>query len=491
MAEYDPPIFDVPVFNPAYFINEDEITKSYLRNNFLEFPIGQGLQTVPDLRIENDKINLGLSTISGTDSVAIGHSATASDTEAVAIGHNSNANGNESIAIGHNSSALEDGVVVGHNSTAEINSVVFGHNNTCGENSVVLGHSSTADGDNCIAIGRSCTTSTNDNAIAIGKNATSATFSTALGETSNASGNGSLSCGVSSTSSGKWSTAIGRNTVSSGDSSVAIGNGAVATDDNEIKLGSVASFNGSVANGMILGDVGVANETGLQHINLSKNGTNYALSQTNAGNTRINGVGSVGIRLNNNGLVYFTNTLHIQTAGISYDGTSIPSTANNMIGFRWKASTSQIMVAVDNVLNGVCANVSDRRMKTNIVDYTDGLTGIMKLKPKQYDILKIDVGNCDFTGDNCIIRDMCGNTIEYDSEGNCCDDTEISGEKITGLILDEVRPIFPEVCIGGDDNSIGTLNYAGLVPMLIKAVQEQQEQIEALKIEIEKLKIST
>ena len=356
MAEYDPPIYDVPVFNPAYFINEDEITKGYLRANFLEFPIGQGLETLPDLRVENDKIHLGTNSIS-----------------------------------------------------------------------------------------------TGTNSIAIGTNATTSTLTNA----------------------------------------VAIGNGATATADNEIKLGSVASFNGDATNGMIFGDVGIAlsGETALQHSSLAKNGTNYALAQTTAGLTRINGTGSVGIRINNNGLVYFTNTLHIQTAGIAYDGTSIPLTANNMIGFRWKVSSSQIMGAVDNVLNGVVASVSDRRMKTNIEDYTDALTNIMKLKPKQYDLLKVDIGNCDFTGDNCIIRDMCGNTIEYDSEGNCCDDTENSGEKMTGLILDEVRPIFPEVCIGGDDNSIGTINYAGLVPMLVKAIQEQQEQINQLKERISYLNV--
>jgi hypothetical protein len=60
MAEYDPPIYDVSVFNPAYFLDEDEITKSYLRANFLEFPIGQGLETLPDLKVENASIHLGL-----------------------------------------------------------------------------------------------------------------------------------------------------------------------------------------------------------------------------------------------------------------------------------------------------------------------------------------------------------------------------------------------------------------------------------------------
>ena len=181
--------------------------------------------------------------------------------------------------------------------------------------------------------------------------------------------------------------------------------------------------------------------------------------------------------------------MHINTAGISYDGTTQPTGgSNNQIGFRWKGSTAQVGVGVDNALGGYFVSLSDRRVKTNIVDYTDGLTGIMKLKPKQYEILKVDIAKCDLTGDNCIFRDVNGDTIEYDSEGNCCDDTETNGVQLTGLILDEVRPIFPEVCEGGDENSIRTINYAGLVPMLIEAVQEQQEQIEALQLEMEALK---
>jgi len=297
--------------------------------------------------------------------------------------------------------------------------------------------------------------------------------------------------GAGSSATGTNSFAIGNNaTTSTFTGAVAIGNGTTASANNEIKLGSVASFNGDATKGMILGDVGLANETGLQHINLAKNGTSYALTQTSGGNTRINcaGSGYINFYQGGNDRAYISNALHINTAGISYDGTSIASTTNNMVGFRWKNSTQQVMVAVDNSVSGVAASLSDRRVKANIVDYTDALTGIMKLKPKQYDILNVDIANCDFTGDNCIIRDLCGNIIEYDSEGNCCDDTETSGEKMTGLILDELRPIYPEVCIGGDDNSIGTVNYAGLVPMLVKAVQEQQQQIEALKTEMEDLK---
>ena len=233
---------------------------------------------------------------------------------------------------------------------------------------------------------------------------------------------------------------------------------------------------------------------------------NFVISRNEVNNaTALNSKGQLDLRVNNaqkirmsaDGLqidfytgplrAYITNCLHIYTPGISYDGTSIPAnTFNNQIGFKW--SGSQVSVAVDNVVAGYFITLSDRRVKKNIVDYEDGLTNIMKLKVKQYNFIKFDVNNCDFSENNCIIRDFSGNTIKYDCKGNCCDNSEIYPEKQTGMILDEVREIFPQVCEGGDENSIGTINYANIMPMLIKAVQQQQEQINLLKDEINLLK---
>ena len=60
--------------------------------NFLRFPVGQGLQTLPDLRVNNDEIHLGTNSgiTQGDNAIAIG-----------ALAGNSN-QGDTSIAIGYN-----------------------------------------------------------------------------------------------------------------------------------------------------------------------------------------------------------------------------------------------------------------------------------------------------------------------------------------------------------------------------------------------------
>ena len=62
-----------------------------------------------------------------------------------------------------------------------------------------------------------------------------------------------------------------------------------------------------------------------------------------------------------------------------------------------------------------------------------------------------------------------------------------SGKADEGLLAQEVLEVVPNVVSGSDDDYYG-IDYSKLVTPLIKAVQEQQEQIESLKSEIELLK---
>ncbi|MBU0765519.1 MAG: tail fiber domain-containing protein [Bacteroidetes bacterium] len=89
---------------------------------------------------------------------------------------------------------------------------------------------------------------------------------------------------------------------------------------------------------------------------------------------------------------------------------------------------------------------SDRRQKKNIKDIEYGLPEIMRLRPVSFNWKENDTG------------------------------TRL------GLIAQDVQKIIKEVVVEGDDeNKTLGLNYEELVPVLIKAIQEQQAEIEQLK----------
>ncbi|MGF2412678.1 tail fiber domain-containing protein [Ferruginibacter sp.] len=95
---------------------------------------------------------------------------------------------------------------------------------------------------------------------------------------------------------------------------------------------------------------------------------------------------------------------------------------------------------------------SDFRMKKNIHDLPYGLKEVMQLKP-----------------------------VAYNWKDN-------SGGNKIGLIAQEVRKIVPEVVLGDEAKENLGMNYAEMVPVLINAIKEQQQQIDALKKEIQALK---
>lgn len=64
---------------------------------------------------------------------------------------------------------------------------------------------------------------------------------------------------------------------------------------------------------------------------------------------------------------------------------------------------------------------------------------------------------------------------------------DASGRTQLGFIAQEVKPIVPEV-VEGEEGSMG-LSYDRLVPVLVNAIKQQQAQIEALKAEVEALKV--
>jgi len=129
-------------------------------------------------------------------------------------------------------------------------------------------------------------------------------------------------------------------------------------------------------------------------------------------------------------------------------------------GFNYQRSSSRLYAwsGIENTGPYVVASGtqwttgSDERMKTDIQNISYGLSSVLALSPKKFKYVN--------------------------SEKECL-----------GFIAQEVLPIVPEVVDVPEDSTIMLgMEYPSLVPVLVKAIQEQQAQIEALKAEVAALK---
>jgi len=154
------------------------------------------------------------------------------------------------------------------------------------------------------------------------------------------------------------------------------------------------------------------------------------------------------------------------TALVTLDGpnSAFRPTSNNVISLGTSSSKWTAVYAVNGTIQ-----TSDLRFKTNISDINYGLNEVMKLRPVSYSWKneKMNIG----TGKNL------------------------------GFIAQELETIIPDVVIHTQteiDKETGQLQnefsdtygvkYSEIVPVLVKAIQEQQAQIEQLKLEVKALK---
>jgi trimeric autotransporter adhesin len=130
-------------------------------------------------------------------------------------------------------------------------------------------------------------------------------------------------------------------------------------------------------------------------------------------------------------------------------------------------------------------NLSDGRFKKNVENNVPGLDFIMKLQPVTYqlDIAKLDQS----------LRIEKGDRDDYDLMQNAIKEKENIIQ--TGFIAQDVEAVakslgfkFSGIDVPENENDYYGLRYAEFVVPLVKAIQEQQVIIEALKLEIEKLK---
>ena len=106
-------------------------------------------------------------------------------------------------------------------------------------------------------------------------------------------------------------------------------------------------------------------------------------------------------------------------------------------------------VSNDLTVSGDVNVSSDARLKSNIVSLGPTLSKLLLIDGKSYTINK-------------------------------------DGEEKIGVLAQDIKEVFPEL-VGTDDNNMLTVNYQGLVPVLINAIKEQQSEIDELKEMVQEL----
>ncbi len=155
-----------------------------------------------------------------------------------------------------------------------------------------------------------------------------------------------------------------------------------------------------------------------------------------------------------------TNSLYIKGGGDVGIGTDMPTQKLHVNG--------NLHVDGDITLTGTITNVSDKKLKKDITSYNGGLDIIQKLEPKTYHF----------------------KTEEYRGLG-------LPSSNQIGLIAQDVEQLLPELVVtkemvvdeeNNEKMEVKTVNYTGLVPVLISGMKEQQTTIEAQQKEIDELK---
>ena len=101
---------------------------------------------------------------------------------------------------------------------------------------------------------------------------------------------------------------------------------------------------------------------------------------------------------------------------------------------------------------GTFTNPSDARLKKRIANLKYGLNEVMRLRP-----------------------------VTWEWKGDSLNTTRL------GLVAQEVQPILPELIVKGtDEGGMLSMNYLGLIPVLVKGMQEQQKQIDEQNVIVKK-----
>jgi hypothetical protein len=297
------------------------------------------------------------------------------------------------------------------------------------------------------------------------RNTASGSSSVSMGNYNYATGDATIALGKENWAEGASTVAIGFKNHAAGAGSVALGQENIAwgttnfTSGYQNVAGDTSADAGTGGSATAMGKYNTASADATMALNRGTSATNQAATSMGLGTTSDN-VGMLAVGVNNAAGIGDTTTDQYYYADGQYTGAPIGvafvvgngdvDTSNGLAGDN---PSNAFVVKYDGsaTLSGDLTINSDARLKSNIVTLGSTLSRLLLIDGKSY--------------------------------------TMKANESISkiGLLAQEVQDAFPEL-VKKANNSEGTLsvNYQGMIPVLLNAIKEQQAQIDELKALIKK-----
>ena len=346
-----------------------------------------------------------------------------------------------------------------YNRASGVGSAVFGFNNIAGPSDseslgitgdnigqAVFGYASRATGNVSFAAGQRSTAS-GSKSVSMGNfNYATGDSTIALGKENWAEGASTVAIGFKNHAAGGGSTALGQENVSWGTTNF--------TSGYQNTAGDTSGPAGTGGSATAMGKYNTASADASMALNRGTTATNQAATSMGLGTTADN-VGMLAIGVNNAAGIGDTSANSYYYADGAGTGAPIGvafvignGDVNASNGLAGNNPSNAFVVNYDGsaTLSGDLTINSDMRLKSNIISLSGALAKLLEIDGKTY--------------------------------------TMKSNEKAAkiGLLAQDVQKVLPELVKESDDKQ-GTLsvNYQGLIPVLINAIKEQQEQIDELK----------
>ena len=287
----------------------------------------------------------------------------------------------------------------------------------------------------------------------------SGSHSFAMGDNANSSGFNSRALGILTTASGEYSTAMGFQTLAIGSTSIAMGYGSVAEGNVSTSMGEVTLAKGTASTAMGRGTKANGNySTTMGYGAIAEGNSSTAMGIE----TGASGTASTAMGQSTKASGYASTTMGYST--IASDTSSLVIGEYNLLGSTVTNSATEF--STENtafVIGNGTANESRSDALTVLFDGTTTIAGDLSINSDAR--LKANIISLGST---------LAKLLQIDGKSYTMKKDENKKQKI-GVLAQDIEKVFPELV--SESKGVKSVNYQGLVPVLINALKEQDSKM--------------